>query len=262
MKPVSKKITLFSVLSFCVLLACTKNVHHDGTGTSSTSLSLSGSSVKRGEPLVATAPAGISSAIKWSVSPSSLAHVTTGSGQAMFLFAGSGTYHVTASYPSADGKSTDSATSPITVSEETYTGPTNYGDTVDLAGDQVSLTPISDPTHGLVLLAQSTKKYNCLPTFIGWSLAGPDLSTGISLKFWKVAEGDIYGKGDCNGGTNQAASYLFFAQPQPFANGAYPFSVTLNNVTYQGTLTVTDQSFAFSWSYDSGVTISPKQISR
>jgi hypothetical protein len=69
--------------------------------------------------------------------------------------------------------------------------------------------------------------------------------------------------GNCNGARNPAASYLFLNDAlRDFADGEYPLSVTLNSTIYQGSLTITHDSFNFTWNYHSGVIISPLQIPR
>ncbi len=45
-------------------------------------------------------------------------------------------------------------------------------------------------------------------------------------------------------------------------NGTYNLIFKLNGTTYQGTVTVTDTNCTITWSYSSGVTISPLTIQK
>ena len=128
---------LFSgALAFC-LLACSKNAgktSSNSTNSNTQVLTLSQSTVAKGQPLVASVPSGVSaSSIRWTVSPSSAyTHLTTGNGQAMLLFAKAGSYRVTASYSAADSSGNDSCSAPVTVSDSVYCpgGPQNGYDTL------------------------------------------------------------------------------------------------------------------------------------
>jgi hypothetical protein len=132
-------------------------------------------------------------------------------------------------------------------------------DTLSLAGDQVTLTPLLDSGSNLILLAQTSSLYDCWPILI----YGIDASagSGIAIRFYNVVSGSV--TGNCNGARNPAASYLFVNDfVKSLADGEYPFSVTLNSTVYQGSLTITHDSYRFTWNYHSGVIISPLQIPR
>jgi len=265
---------LFLTLSFLILslagfIACNKNASPASgsktTGTGSTTLTLSATSVQKGAPLIATVDNSAAENIRWTVTPSTVTHIATGNGHAMILFAEAGTYQVKASYVSGVG-SADSATCPITVSDTVFTPvPPPATDTTSLAGVGITLTPMLDTIGRLVLLAQSTTVYNCFPTFI-WSVSqGQFGSTAmengeISLIFYEVIS-TASGSG-CDGAQNPASAYLFPEQflTGPPAAGTYPISVMVNQTLYQGTYTVTATGFNFNWPYTSGVTISPTQL--
>jgi hypothetical protein len=264
MKNLLRNLLVCGTISLA-LFACNKNSSHSSSGSGTPALTLSASTVLKGQPLVVTAPAGIaSSSIKWSVN-SPFAHLSSGNGQAMVIFARAGNYRVTANYrvhASSSDSTSDSTSSPITVSDSTYTPPptSNY-DTVSLAGDQITLTPSADSAHNLVLLAQTMRSYDCFPTFL-WSVQlGLADHAGISINFRKVIAGSF--SGNCNGVQNPAASYIFFlVGGTTFSNGTYPFFVLLNNTVYQGSLTITDAAYTFTWNYTSGVIFSTQTVNR
>ena len=263
MKYIASALLFSGALAFC-LLACSKNAGKTSSNSTSSKtqvLTLSQSTVAKGQPLVVSAPSGVSaSSIRWTVSPSSAyTHLTTGNGQAMLLFAKAGSYRVTASYSAADSSGNDSCSAPVTVSDSVYCpgGPQNGYDTLSLAGVQVTLVPAVDSGasgSNVVLLAESDKTFPCFPSFI-YSLT--QATNGISLNLVDIVAGSS--SGNCDGSHNQAVSYLFLNE---LANGTYPFSVVANGVTYTGSLTVTDTGVSFTWNYTSGVIISPKQINK
>ncbi|HEY4967213.1 MAG TPA: hypothetical protein VII28_12480, partial [Puia sp.] len=67
------------------------------------------------------------------------------------------------------------------------------------------------------------------------------------------------GKGDCGGEKDQAYAYMPI---NTLAAGVYKVTANLNQVNYQGSLTVTDTDYTFSWNYTSGIIISPLHIKK
>ena len=209
---------------------------------------------------MATLPSEVSATnVQWAVSPSSAVHITSGNGQAVVLFTHPGNYLVTARYPGSDSVSTDSSTAPITVSDSVYMPPpTPTSDTFSLAGDEVILMPIADSASNLYFYAQSGKDYPCFSSFLYTITAGTQ--TGISVNLSQAVSTGI---GNCNGSTSPVISYLFLINPQnPFPNGTYPFSVTLNGTLYQGSLIITGTDYTFDWNYNSGVIIQPHVVQK
>jgi hypothetical protein len=259
-----KHILWILSLSCCLLvgfIACIKSSNPTAGAKGTKTLTLSAYSVKRGTPVVAVVDGSLSSNIKWTVTPSDLAYIIPGNGQAMVLFPRPGSYRISANYTSGADSASDSASSMIHVNDSTYT-PVQPGnlDTTSMAGVQVTLTPMLDSNSRLMLQVQSTSAYDCFPTFIWADTAGQSGSIGIGLL--EIVSGSLYG--NCNGAKNPAVSYLFPGDnlSGPLPDGVYPISVTMNNTTYQGSYTVTDNAYTFNWSYTSGVTISPLQVSR
>ena len=223
-----------------------------------TTLTLSATTVKKGAPLMVTVSDNSITNIRWTVTPSTAAHVTAGNGQAMILFGQAGTFKIKASYFSGTD-STDSITAPIKVCDTVYTPvPPANPDTTSLAGVQIEMTPMVDTTGRLVLLAQSNSVYDCFPTFIDVDTAWT--SGSISIGFVEIISSAT--ASGCDGVQNPAASYMFPQQflTAPLPMGTYPISVSINHVYYQGTYTLTSSGYTFYWPYTSGVTISPSTI--
>jgi len=210
---------------------------------------------------MATAPQGFSSAtVHWTVNPSTATHITSINEQAMVLIASPGTYQVVVSNFGADSIVHDSSYATITVIDSVYSPVINNFDTLSLAGDRVTLTPTAASDSGILFLAQSGKSYDCFPSFIYSLEEGLNGAGGISIHFYSIVSGNA--TGNCNGSKNPAVSYLFATQAGKIPAGNYPFSVTINNSTYQGSLSVTATDYSFTWNDESEVIISPKKIKK
>jgi hypothetical protein len=196
--------------------------------------------------------------VRWTVTPSTAAYITPANDQAMVLIATPGTYRVTATDSGPDSVVRDSSSATITVTDGVYTPDQNNFDTLSLAGDKVTLTPVADSDSTFAFLAQSQKSYDCFPNFI-YSI-DEDLNGGggIAIRFFDVVSGAV--NGNCNGTKNPAASFLFTGVGGRLPVGNYPLSVTINNSVYHGSVAVTDTDYIFTWNEESEVIISPKQI--
>jgi hypothetical protein len=229
-----------------------------------TKLDLSQSLVKKGQALIASLNNGPASSadIRWTVTPSSLTHLSANNNQAVVLFAGAGTYHVTATYAGTSGSFSDSTTAVVSVSDSVYAPPASLSfDTLSLAGDQLILQPQSDSNGALIFFAQSVKNYDCYPTsFMYGFTGGPNGASGLAFSFDKVV---TESGGNCNGIKSPAYSYLFVSSVmQGWGNGTFPLSVELAGTTYTGTVTISPTTYTFNWNYTSGVTISPLVVNR
>jgi len=266
-------------LGTAALFACSKTENHSSVDRplpSPMSLTLSESSVQRGQALIASLPTGTSSSqIKWAVIPSAGSYISSSSGQAMILFANPGQYRVTAAY-AADSVSpaSDSVSVPVTVTDSIFQqpqAPPPASDTFSLSGDQINITPMFDSSGQLVLLAKTSNLYGCFPGFVvtmpfdGVNINGPG---SINIGFAEVITVDHPGV-SCNGAENPALAYLFVrdwiygtgAQHYP-SDGNYPMSIWVNGKPYFGSLTITGRTYSFSWTYTSGVVISPQVVKR
>jgi hypothetical protein len=241
---------LFISLS-AVVFACTKK----STVSAKSSLILSKSVVKLGEPLVVTTSNHtLGSSIHWSVSPSANSWTSASGDSAIFLFTQPGNYQVIAA------SATDSSSSPVAVNDSIYSDPSpincNALQSVPVsAGDQVILTPIAySDSAGLVLLAHTQNAYNLYPTLVyGGNFSGT--GGGLECDFNSVIEHPC----SSGGFPTPAMTDVFF---NSLTDGTYTLVFKLNGTTYQGSMTVSNASVTFNWNYTSGVTISPLTIQK
>ncbi len=249
-------------LFICFYASCTKNSNTSKTSGGNIVLTLSRTTVKRGEQLlVSTDLSDPNSKIKWTVYPSGSSYVSSANKEASAMFASAGIYHITASYFSLSDTvvAYDSSSLPVTVTDSFYT-PTSNGMNVDTAssmvGDEIILSPVKASDSVFVMLAQTKNLYNCTPYLTAYG-AGGSFSSSLLFDFRSVEV--VEGTGDCSGAKNPAIAYIFF---NPAANGTYNFSARFNQIDYYGTVTVTDTDYTFTWNYTSGIIISPLQIKR
>ncbi len=228
------------------------------TGSSSSTkpaVTLSKTTVARGEPLLASvADLSTSATIRWKIFPAPGTMLSASRDQATVFFGNKGSYQLTA-VVYADSTSpiaTDSSTTPVTVSDSVYTPPPPIqSDTSALFGDAIQIQPVTcTDTGGLILAVQTVNLYSCYPQLnYYFSQQGNTIELDC-LSVSSMME-------DCGGALNTAKAVVLSHAP---LNGVYNFNVVLNTATYHGTLTVTDQTYTFSWPYTSGVTLSPLQI--
>jgi hypothetical protein len=258
--------TLASVfLSFCLLLtlvvACTKNSR---SSSDKSTLTLSNTKVKMGEPLIVTTNAlsGPGLVTRWSVTPALNSWISPSSNSSVIVFSNPGTYVVTASYFSDSTTSVpyDSSYSPVIVTDSVYTNDsTVHCGAVQLisinSGDQITLTPLPYTSDtGLVLIAHTQNLYGNQYPYLNYTFT-EDMTGGYHVDFTGVSK---YPCGYTTDGATPATSILSFNS----ASGTHDIIITLNGTTYTGSLVVTDTSYTFTWSYTSGVIISPLQIQK
>jgi hypothetical protein len=249
MKPISIAFLLGGVF----LASCTKV--SSSSSFPQTGLTVSSSSLDKGQPLVVTAPSTVTGGIAWSVSPSNLTHVTPGNGQAIVLFGQPGTYQVTGAY-ALNGDSA-SSTATVTVSDSAYTPPVPVTwDTTSLVGDVITLTPVIDSNAQLIFIAQTGKSYYFASTMIYGVTAGPAWVGGLSVSFYGLVTA-----GNGTGGyQNPAVAYLFLDNLNKPADGTYALTVSVSGIQYTGSITVAGGVYTFNWNYTTGVVISPLQV--
>jgi hypothetical protein len=251
-----KKASLGVFLLFLAVTSCNKDSNHSGNGAQ---LSLSSTSLQRGQPLlISTALSDNNTTIRWSLHPSNGTTIMPSKNHAEALFGLAGHYGITASYYSASDstKAYDSSTAQIVVSDTIYASPPPATtDSLTLAGDELTLVPVSATDTSLIILAKTTRLYNCIPYLTAFGTA---VYPGRSLYFDFRGILVVEGKGDCAGVQNPAVSYVPFATP--LIPGSYELTATLNGVDYSGSLTVTDTYYQFNWNYTSGIIISPTTL--
>ena len=262
-----KKVKTSIVIGLCLLSvipACVKNSASTGyTGsTNSSKLVLSKSVVERGEPLLAsTTKPDANAIIRWSVYPENKTVILPTNNQAAIFINNPGSHQVKANYylPSDTTIAYDSSNSTITVIDSTYTPPPigSDFDTASLAGDQLTLIPTSSMDSGLVILVKTNRLYNCYPYLTAY---GGMRGSGISSLGFDFSSAEVVeGKGDCAGIKNPAYAYMPLNE---LATGIYTINAYLNDTSYQGSLTVTDTDYTFTWNYSSGIIISPLHVKR
>src|SRR5664279_3590235 len=262
-----KNVNLSFIMCFFLLAAtpsCVKNTsstQHVGS-TNGSVLTFSKSIVKKGEPLlVSTTKTDMNSIIRWKIYPAISTVILPNDSKAAIFITNAGPHQVTANYymPSDTTIAYDSSSSTVVVDDSTYTPPPvgSDFDTASIAGDQITLIPTSSLDSGLVILANTTRLYNCYPylTAYGWTQGSITSSLNFDFRSAEVVEG----KGDCGGEKDQAYAYMPI---NTLAAGVYTVTANLNQVNYQGSLTVTDTDYTFSWSYTSGIIISPLHIKK
>lgn len=254
--------TCFICLFFSLVISsCVKNsgsIQYTGS-KSNADLTLSKSNLKRGEQLIAsTNQSNPNAIVKWTTYPSMNTIVLPANNQAAAIFALAGAYRITASYYNTSDTTFayDSSSAPVIVNDSISSGaPVPDGlDSVSLAGDQLILSPISASDSVFIMSAETFNLYNCTPYLTGYGFDGLNGNSLLLYTGGEVVEGS-----GCNGAKNHAVSFLFFI---PLNKGTYTVSAVLNNITYQGSLTVTDTDYIFTWNYSSGIIISPLQIKR
>ena len=252
---------LLTILTFgsVLVLSCNKNTSSDrGSGGSTTAvLSLSQNQVSKGQPLIASLPAGVTAtSVKWSVNTNTPTQITGANGQAMIIFSSTGVFRVTAAYGTADSSYSDTATASVTVKDSSYSPPPPLNtDTSSLAGDQITLTPSFDSLGNLLFTAQTRNSYGCTPYLLCQLYNSP---TPIFINFYEVISN---GTGDCNGVANPATAFLFTSTAS-WSDGTYPITANLGTISYTGSLTIAGANYSFSWNYASGVVISPLQLNK
>ena len=256
------KLSLAIISIYLSFIACKKDNSSSNT-TIKPSLILSKTNLKKGEPLsVSASGATTNSFIRWKISPSTNVVISTAGVNSVIQFANAGVYTVQARYY-LDSMSLpyDSSASTINVSDSTYTPPAiNSGmDTLNLSGDQLLMQPIFQDS-GLVMLVHTQKTYDCFPTFIGYSYGEliDSMTTNLPTLFCNFQYINSATSSSCNGAKNTASTYMFF----PLSIGTHKISFELNGQFYTGSVTVSSNSYSFTWNYTSGIIISPLQVQK
>jgi len=254
-------ITIFFGLLFTIN-ACTK------TGYTTEHLDATRATVKIGQnDSLELVGATATDSIQWSVTPSGSNSIYHVHNHAIVSFNSAGNYTVTATVIGGAAY-----TYLITVTNEVYnpnpTPPANdAAKHISIAGDQITLSSHyaksskSDSAY-VYFTAQTTNTYTCSNSLLNYthSLNG---SGHFSINFIDMFQP---ASSNCQAGNTTITSppipFLQTIQNTYLANGTYPLSVGLNGVTYTGSVTVTATDVTFTWTYTSGVTITPMHITR
>lgn len=248
-----KKIILFTALSLFLLnfTACKKEA---ATTTPATTLVASKAvNIQQGEPVVfKISSVQDSAAISWTVTPKANTQINLAGAQSTIVFKAKGQYTVTASFKGQLVNTT------ISVGDVVYTGSAATATypvvSNSLAGDQITLTPslTSDTTNYISISAITKKSYNCLNNSLAYTL-----TTGTNAYTINFTGVNSPGGSDCTAGTKTSTAFTSLYAP---VDGSYTFSVVLNGITYNGSFVKRAKNYTFTWSYTSGVLISPLTI--
>jgi hypothetical protein len=177
------------------------------------------------------------------------------------VFSNSGSYRITANYfpDSSSNTAVDSSSSPVIVSDSLYNDTTvqcNVLVQVPISsGDQLTLMPVGYNDTGLAFLARTQFTYGNQYPILDFAM-GPDTTAGFEFVFGPITERP------CGNSTNLPTPAIAVMSLSGMSNGTSPFKVDFGGNLFRGSLTVTDSSCSFTWSYTSGVVISPLTISK
>lgn len=197
--------------------------------------------------------------VAWSSNTDAYIRPTSNTDSAIYIFTSPGTYTVKANFQSHINGSNDSTDGNIIVTDsiisDTVLGTCNVIGVKNLsADDQINLVPVDYSDTGLVFLAHSTNLYNYSPLL---SNAGEIHITESGFEA-DISSVLIY---PCSGSALPAPA-VGLVSLTGLTNRTYTLSFKLNNITYSGTMSVSDSNITFSWPYSSGVTLSPLIIQR
>ena len=248
-----KKIILFTALLLSLLnfTACKKEASTNTTA--STLLTSKAVNIKQGEPVVFKISSVQDTAgISWAVTPKVNTQISPTGSQSIIVFKAKGQYTVSASFKG------QSVYTIVNVGDSVYTDTTSTGSysviSNSLAEDQITLTPslAGDSTNYISISAVTKNRYNCLNNSLAYTLTTGN--NAYSINFTGVNSPDGSG---CIAGTKTGTAFTTLYAPE---DGTYTFSVILNGITYNVSFVKSAKKYTFTWSYTSGVLISPLTI--
>jgi hypothetical protein len=252
---IATNTAVLAILPILFMFSCKKSVRNASVNSS---VNISKSMIKRGEQVMATAaPLGATDIVKWSLKPGANGKVISSGKNATAIFATAGNYQIVADYYTAGDTLNPyvNSTAVVTVNDSVYQPVINGTDTVALHGGSILISPLLASDSGLIVSAQTSVIYNCSAyiTAESWQAAPPQVN------FWFDNALVVQDNPDCQGTTSPAISLLLL---ESMPNGTFPVNAFYEGISYQGSLTVTDTDYTFSWGYTSGVIIWPLQIKR
>jgi hypothetical protein len=252
---IASRPAILALLPILFMFSCKKSVRNASVNSS---VNVSKSMIKRGEQVFATAnPSGVTDIVKWSLKPGANCQLLPFGKKATAIFALAGNFQITANYYTAGDtiNAYASSAAAVTVNDSVYQPVINGTDTVHLQGGNILISPLLASDSGLVVSAQTSILYDCSAyiTAESWQPAPPQVN------FWFDNALVVQGNPDCNGAKSPAISLLLLAS---MPNGTFPVNAFYGGASYQGSLTVTDTDYTFSWGYTTGVVIWPLQVRR
>lgn len=213
--------------------------------------------------------AATADSVKWTVAPSGFNWIVSSHNHAIVNFNQAGVYTITTVVTNSTPY-TYTYNYTIIVTNEVYhpTPPPATGAShISIAGDQITLlahynkSTKSDSAY-VYFNAQTANNYTCSNSSLNYTHS-LDASNHFSINFI-----DMYQPAtkDCTTGntpiTSPVIPFINNVQNYALANGTYPLTVGLNGVTYTGSLTISATDVTFSWTYTSGVMITPQHFNR
>ena len=230
-------------------------------------VTLSKSTIKIGEPVVATTNSNV--VVRWSVKESPInTWISSSQNKSVIIFSTPGTYAVTAHYflDSTASSSYDSSASSVIVIDSIYNDSSEaHCLSIALiplnADEQIMLTPVSYTDTGLVLIAHTRDTYGAFYPMLDYTQTS-EITTGYGFSFSNILTYPCNPSNPSGVALPGTAVLSFGGANHPLQNGTSDVTFKLNGTHYKGTLTVTSASCTFNWNYTSGVTISPLVIQK
>lgn len=223
-------------------------------------LFLSKSTVKIGEPLYATLSGQAANTnVVWSSNSASPQWATPSTDSAVYIFTSPGSYTVKANFQSGVNGANDSTSGNVIVTDSIFSDSAittcNVIANKNLAdGDEINLTPVDYSDTGIVFISHTKDLYNHSPFLnsngeIHVNESGFEVDIDSELSYPCL-------------GTSALTPAVGWVALTGLTNRAYTLAFKLNGTTYAGTMSVTSTSITITWTYSSGVTISPLIIQK
>ncbi len=200
----------------------------------------------------------VNDSVQWSVTPASANTLFKIKNIAILKFSAAGSYTVTATTNSGTTASVS-----ITVTNNVYVPSPVYTVVSYDPVEQITMVPMLTTVNGsktMYFAAQTSKIYACgnsIPM-----LTKSSNGNNLSINFLGIKRPDPLTCLVTNTPLPAENAYFFSAGTAlSFTPGTYPLTVTLNNVTYTGSIVITATDMTFNWNYTAGVIIAPNHLS-
>ena len=131
-------------------------------------------------------------------------------------------------------------------------------DTVLLNGDELTFTPIYSAVSGFKFSLKGNRVYNCSPNLAGYGFVDGAAGTSpINMNFQGAVV--IESLDGCQGVKNPV---MLDIPVNPLGIGVHTIAINYNDTKYEGSVNVTNSNITFTWTYTSGIIISPLQVKK
>jgi hypothetical protein len=246
-----KKSALFILTIVIIFGACAKKSADD---TTAATLQVSQTTDAHiGQPVTFILPSVASTAVvSWSVTPNK-ATVSTSGNSASVVFQSSGKYTVTGTSGSSTGSSS------FSVDTVQYLPPNGTTTVAFNTSEQLNITvkraDSTTASSGLTFTMQTAGSYSCLNSVLAFTAnngAGGAATYTIDVTGIKVP------LGGCASGSSKASGTATTKIPLPV--GTTTLTINFNGTVYTGNIQKTGNAYVISWSYTSGVLVSPLSL--